>query len=149
MTAVCRAKGLGGDQDDVHQVADEEEAQGGELQEAHGRVAEVESVHTEHPEEDGDEEGGVKVVSICELAGHLLEEGVVTGALTNYPRDGSTLLLGKAGTVDNVTASQLLGVRVNVFVYAEELAGEKSGAVYTVVWTVLLALDSDEPAAEQ
>ena len=85
VTSVRGSQALCGYQDDVHQVTDKEEAQGGELQEAHGRVAEVESVHTEHPEEDGDEEGGVKVVSIGELTRDLLVEGCVAGLMTDDP----------------------------------------------------------------
>ena len=116
MTAVCRAKGLGGDQDDVHQVADEEESQGGEFQESHGRVAEVKSVHTEHAQEDREEESGVKLVSIGELARNLLVEGGVAGVMTYYPWYCLTPLAGHTRTIDNVTASQLLSVWVNVSV---------------------------------
>ena len=72
-------------EDDVHQVSDEEETQGGEFQKAHGRVTKVESVHTEHAQENREEECGVKVVSIGELAGDLLVEGCVTGVLTDNP----------------------------------------------------------------
>ena len=50
----------------------EEEAQGGELDEPDGWVAEVEPVHAEHPQEDGEEEGGVEAVSVGPGAVHLL-----------------------------------------------------------------------------
>ena len=72
-------------EDDVHQVTNEEESQGGEFQKAHGRVAKVESVHTEHAQEDGEEKGGVKVVSIGELTRDLLVEGCVAGLMTDDP----------------------------------------------------------------
>ena len=45
MAAVRGSEGLRGDEHDVHQVADEEEAEGGELEQTHRRVAEVEPAH--------------------------------------------------------------------------------------------------------
>ena len=103
-------------EDDVHQVANEEEPQSGELQKSHGRVAKVESVHTEHAQEDREEEGGVEVVSIGELTRDRLVEGGVAGVMTYYPWYCITPLAGHTRTIDNVTASQLLSVWVNVSV---------------------------------
>jgi len=45
---------LGGDEEDVNIVANEEEATGGELEEAYARVSEVEPVNAKGPEKDGE-----------------------------------------------------------------------------------------------
>ena len=116
MAPVRGPEGLSCYEDNVHQVSDEEETQGGEFQKAHGRVTKVESVHTEHAQENREEEGGVKIVSIGELAGDLLVEGCVTGVLTHYPWYCITPLTSQTRAVHNVAASELLGERVNVSV---------------------------------
>ena len=116
VTAVRGSQRLCCYEDHVHQVTNEEESQGGEFQKAHGRVAKVKSVHTEHAQEDREEESGVKVVSIGELARNLLEECRVAGVLTDYPGYGLTPLTRHTRTIEGVTASQLLSVRVNVSV---------------------------------
>ena len=142
------SQGLSCYEDYVHQVANEEESQGGEFQESHGRVAKVESVHTEHAQEDREEESGVKVVSIGELARNLLVEGCVAGVVTDYPRYCITTLTGQARTIDGVAASELLSVWVDVSLQTEILAGQKVGAVHTCLLTVVL-LSLDTGADEQ
>ena len=104
MTAVCRAKGLGGDQDDVHQVTDEEEAQGGELEETNGGIAQVEPVSSKHAQEDGEEEGSVKVIVVGPGTVHFLGEGVVTGSRADYTRYGDTFLWS-SGSVSSILSS--------------------------------------------
>ena len=116
VAAVRGSQGLCCYEDDVHQVADEEESQGGEFQKSHGRVAKVKPVHTEHAQEDREEESGVKVVSIGELARNLLDECCVAGLMTDYPWYCLTPLTSHTRTIDSVTASELLSVRVNVSV---------------------------------
>ena len=92
VAAVSWLQRLGGDQDDVHQVTDEEEAQGGELEKTNGRIAQVEPVSSEHPQEDGEKEGSVKVVVIGPGAVHLHGEGVVAGPRAHNTRYGHTFL---------------------------------------------------------
>ena len=75
MASISRAKCLAGYEDDVHEVTDEEEAEGGELEKPNSRIAEVETINAKHAQEDGQEERGVEVVPVGPVAGLVLGEG--------------------------------------------------------------------------
>ena len=60
---------LHGDEEDVHEVPQKEEAQRAELEQAEGAVAEVEAVGAEEAEKDGEEEGHLEGVAVGVVAG--------------------------------------------------------------------------------
>ena len=66
------------DEDDVEQVSEEEEAEGGELEEAERGVAEVEAVCAKHAQEDGEEQRRLEVVAVRPPARRVPEEGAAT-----------------------------------------------------------------------
>ena len=75
MASISRAECLAGYEDDVHEVTDEEEAEGGELEKPNSRIAEVETINAKHAQEDGQEKSGVEVVSVGPVAGLVPGEG--------------------------------------------------------------------------
>ena len=75
MAAISWTKCLAGNQNDVHQVTNKEEAKRGELEKTDGGISEVKTVNAKHAKENGQEEGGVEVITVCPLAGLVLREG--------------------------------------------------------------------------
>jgi len=62
--AIRRTHNLQGNEDNVDQLAQEHAAQGAELEETNARIAQVESVHAEHAQEDGEQQSGVQMIAV-------------------------------------------------------------------------------------
>ena len=60
-------------------MAEKKEPERRELEEAEGRVAQVEPVCPEHPEEDGEHERRVEVVAVRPLAGCIFGKVATVG----------------------------------------------------------------------
>ena len=78
MTPISRFQSLSSNEDDVDQVTNEEESEGGELEQTQSRVSQVESVSSKHAQEHTEEQSSVEVIVVGPLALHLLDECVVT-----------------------------------------------------------------------
>lgn len=62
--SIRRTHNLQGYQHDVNELAQEHAAEGAELEQADARIAEVEAVHAEHAQENGQQQRGVQVVAV-------------------------------------------------------------------------------------
>lgn len=61
---VSRSDRLRGNQYHIHQLADKHESERAELHQPDGRIAQIESVHTEHAQKHGQQQRRIKVVAI-------------------------------------------------------------------------------------
>lgn len=61
---VRRTNGLRGNQHNIDELTDEHEAERAEFHQTDGRIAKVKSVHTEHAEENRQQQSRVEVVSV-------------------------------------------------------------------------------------
>ncbi len=69
--AVGRTHDLQRDQQDVQQLPQEHEAEGAQLEQSKRGVAQVEPVHPEHAQKDGQEQRHAERMSVCPFAVHL------------------------------------------------------------------------------
>ena len=83
MAAISWTKSLAGNKDDINKVTNEEEAKRGELEKTNSGISEVETINAKHAKENWQEEGGVKVIPVCPVAGLVLRECWITSRVTD------------------------------------------------------------------
>ncbi len=120
--SVARTQDLRSNQDDVHQLTKEHEAEGAELEHADRWVAQVETIGSEHSKKDREQQSRFERVAVGPVARDAAAERVVAALEADYPFDGGAV---DGGRVVARATGQLLSLGVDVEFVAEVLPGTK------------------------